>query len=95
MQKSGLAPFTIFYYDFSEKEKGLRGLLSSVLCQPCNQSYSYYATLSTFYSTYHGGARKPRTYSMLLLNLPGQAPIYLIADALDECPNTFLLSHRD
>ena len=30
-----------------------------------------------------------------LLHLPGKAPVYLIVDALDECPNTTLLSHRD
>ena len=30
-----------------------------------------------------------------LLNLPGQAPIYLIVDALDKCLNTSLPSHRD
>ena len=27
--------------------------------------------------------------------VPGQAPIYLIVDALDECPNTGILSSRD
>jgi hypothetical protein len=31
-----------------------------------------------------------------LLELPGQAPVYLIVDALDECPNTSdLLSPRE
>ena len=30
-----------------------------------------------------------------LLNTPGQAPVYLIVDALDECPNTSLPSDRD
>jgi hypothetical protein len=29
------------------------------------------------------------------LNHPGQAPVYLIVDALDECPNTSLPSQRD
>jgi hypothetical protein len=28
-----------------------------------------------------------------LLRLPGQAPVYLIIDALDECPNTSDLSY--
>jgi hypothetical protein len=101
MQKSGLASLTMFYYDFREKEKkDLRGLLSSVLFQLCNQSHSYYAILSTFYSTYHGGARSPSNGELIqclkeLLNHPGQAPVYLIVDALDECPNTSLPSYRD
>jgi len=100
MQKSGLASLAMFYYDFREKEKkDLRGLLSSVLFQLCNQYYSYYAILSTFYSTHHDGARSPNNDELIrclkdLLNLPGQAPVYLIVDALDECPNTSLPSHR-
>jgi len=101
MQKSGLASLAIFYYDFREKEKNnLRGLLSSALFQLYNQSYSYYAILSTFYSTYDHGARSPSNDELIrclkdLLNLPGQAPVYLIVDALDECPNTSLPSPRD
>ena len=101
LQKSGLASLAMFYYDFREKEKkDLRGLLSSVLFQLCKQSYSYNAILSTFYSTYDDGARSPSNNELIqclknLLNLPGQAPVYLIVDALDESSNTSLPSHRD
>jgi len=101
MQKSGLASLAMFYYDFREKEKkDLRGLLSSVLFQLCNQSYSYYAIISTFYSTCQDGARIPSNNELIRcltdsLKLPGQAPVYLIVDALDECPNTSLPSDRD
>ena len=100
MQNSGMASLAMFYYDFREKEKkDLRGLLSSVLFQLCHQSYSYYAILSAFYSTYQNGARSPSNGELIrclkeLLNLQGQAPVYLIVDALDECPNTSLPSHR-
>jgi len=101
MQKSGLASLALFYYDFREEEKkDLRGLLSSVLVQLCDQSDSYYTILSTFHSTHKDGARSPSNNGLIrclkdLLNLPGQAPVYLIVDALDECPNTSLPSHRD
>jgi len=101
MEKSGLASLAMFYYDFREKEKkDLRGLLSSVLFQLCNQSYSHYSILSAFYSTYQNGARSPSNDGLIrclkdLLKLPGQAPVYLIVDALDECPNTSLPSDRD
>jgi hypothetical protein len=100
LQKSGLASLAIFYHDFREKEKQyLRGLLSSVLYQLCNQSYSYHSILSKFYSTCHDGARNPSNDELIrclkdLLNLPGQAPIYLVVDALDECPNTSPPSRR-
>ena len=101
MQKSGLASLAMFYYDFREEEKkDLRGLLSSVLFQLCNQSHSYYSILTTFYSTCLNGARSPSNDELIrclkdLLNLRGQAPVYLIVDALDECPNTSLPSQRD
>jgi hypothetical protein len=101
MQKSGLVSLAMFYYDFREEEKkDLRGLLSSVLFQLCHQSHSYYAIISTFYSAYHDGARSPSNDELIrclkdLLDLPGQAPIYLIIDALDECPNTSLPSYRE
>ena len=100
MQKFGLASFAVFYYDFWEKEqKDLRGLLSSMLFQLCDQSDSYYIILSSLYSAHRDGARSPSNDELIrclknLLGLPGQAPIYLIIDALDECPNTSLPSHR-
>ena len=98
---SGLASLVMFYYDFREDEKkDLRGLLSSILFQLCDQSDSYYAILSSFYSTHRDGARSPSDDELIrclkdLSSLPGQAPIYLIIDALDECPNSSMPSHRD
>ena len=97
---SGLASLVMFYYDFREDEKkDLRGLPSSALFQLCDQSDSYYTILSTFYSTHRDGARSPSDDELIrclkdLLGLSGQAPVYLIIDALDECPNTSLPSHR-
>ena len=101
IQMSGLASLAMFYYDFREDEKkDFRGLLSSILFQLCDQSDSYYTILSTFHSTHRDGARSPSNDELIrclkdLLGLPGQAPIYLIIDALDECLNTSLPSHRD
>jgi len=98
MQKSGLTSLAIFYYDFKEDEKkDLRGLLSSVLVQLCRQSDSYCNVLSKFYSEHDDGSKSPSDEALVrclknLLELPGQAPIFLIVDALDECPNTSALS---
>jgi len=98
MRKSGLAVLAMFYYDFREDgKKDLRGLLSSVLFQLCDQSDSYYNILSTFYSTHRDGAQSPSDEVLVqclkdLLNLPGQAPVYLIIDALDECLSKSALS---
>jgi len=93
-RKYGLASLAIFYCDFREEQKkDLRGLVSSVLFQLSDQSDSYHDVLSIFYSTHDDGARSPSDDELAcclknLLELPGQAPAYLIIDALDEFPNT-------
>jgi hypothetical protein len=95
MRRSGLASLAFFYCDFREDQKtDLRGLLLSVLLQLCRQSDSYCDILSTFYSTHGDGAQKPSDGELFeclkdLLGHPGQAPVFLIVDALDECPCTF------
>ena len=53
--------------------------------------------LSTSNSTHLLGAQSPSNDGIViclkdLLNLPGQAPVYLVVDALDECPNTSAIS---
>jgi len=98
MRKSGVASLAIFYHDFREdQKKNIRGLLSSVLFQLCHQSNSYYDILSTFYLAHRHGAQSPSNFDLIqclkdLLSLSGQAPVYLIVDALDECPDTSTLS---
>ena len=98
MQESGDASLAMYYYDFREdKKKDLRGLLSSVLFQLCNQSDSYHLILSTFYSTHLNGTLTPSDNELIrclidLLKLPGSRQVYLIVDALDECPSTSSLS---
>ena len=94
MRKCGLASLAFYYHDFREDvKKDRRGLLSSVLHQLCDQSDSYHDIVSTLYSTHDHGAQSPSNDELFqcfksLLELPGQAPVYLIIDALDECPNT-------
>jgi hypothetical protein len=93
MQKAGLASLAFFYCDFREdRKKELRGLLSSFLVQLCHQSDSYFNILSKFYSEHGKGLRSPSNGALAgclmdLLKLPGLPPVYLIVDALDECPN--------
>jgi len=94
MRKHGLASLAFYYHDFREdRKKDIRGLLSSVLVQLCDQSDAYHHILSKFYSKHRRGIQNPSDDELLrclkdLLGLPGQAPIYLIIDALDECPKT-------
>jgi hypothetical protein len=82
-----------YYFDFHDVKKQDRyGLLSSLLFQLSAESNAYYRVLSRLYEDNGGGIENP-THSALLkclkdmLSLPGHAPIYIIVDALDECPN--------
>jgi hypothetical protein len=102
MRKCGLAFLAFFYHDFREDQKrDLRGLLASLLFQFCDQSDSYYDILSNFYSTHRYGAQSPSDDAFVrcfedILKCPGQAPIFLIVDALDECSSTSPMpSHRE
>jgi len=97
MRKSGLASLAVFYYDFRDaKKKDLRGLVSSILVQLCHQSDSYCDILSNFYRDHERGSQHPGDDELVcclkdILELPGQAPIFLIVDGLDECPSTTAL----
>jgi len=92
MRKLGLALLAFFYCDFREdQKKDLRGLLSSLLVQLSHQSGSYCEILSNLYLDHHNGSRQPSDDALAkclkeMLGLPRQAPVYLIIDALDECP---------
>ena len=94
MRKSGLASLGFFYHDFrDDQKKDRRGLLSSVLVQLCHQSDSYCDILTEFYLEHGNGSQHPSDNALVrclmdVLKLPRQAPVYLIVDALDECPNT-------
>jgi hypothetical protein len=102
MRKSGLASMAFFYCDFRERsKKDLRGLVSSLLVQLCDQSDSYSDILSDLYREHRNGSRQPNDSVLVeclkkILKVQGQAPVFLIIDALDECPITSSLpSPRD
>jgi hypothetical protein len=65
---------------------------SSLISQLSADSDACYKILSKLYSDNIRGKRKPDIDSLKecmtdVLSLPGQGPIYIIVDALDECPN--------
>ena len=83
-----------FFFDFKDKRKqDPRALLSSLVIQLSHQSSSFCDILSGYHSSHQSGSQQPsdRTLTQCLediLNLPGRVPVYLIIDALDECPKT-------
>ena len=83
-----------YYFDFRDSAKqDVRGLLSSLMIQLCAKSDLCYHILSDLYSKHDVGLRLPDDNSLIqglkdMLKLPGLPLIYLIIDALDECPDT-------
>jgi hypothetical protein len=93
MRTSRPAILMFFYCDFREEQKrDLRGLLSSLLVQLCDQSDSYYDLLSKFFSEHRNGSQHASDAALVrclkdIMEFPRHHPVYLIVDALDECPN--------
>ena len=93
MHAAGLATMAYYYFDFRDvKKQDCYGLLSSLVSQLSADSDACYNILSKLYSDNIRGTRKPDVDSLKecmtdMLNLPGKGPIYIIVDALDECPN--------
>jgi len=93
MHAAGLATMAYYYFDFRDiKKQDCYGLLCSLILQLSAESDSCYDILSRLYSDNMNGALEPDIDSLKecikgILNLPGQGPIYIIVDALDECPN--------
>ena len=82
-----------FYFDFRDVDKQkLRNLLPSLLVQLSAQSNRCCDVLYQLRSEHDHGVRKPNDRNMVeclkkMLLLESQAPIYIIMDALDECPD--------
>jgi hypothetical protein len=83
-----------YYFDFKDFSKqSIRGLLTSLLAQFCAKSDPCYKILSALYSENHAGSQQPDIYALTgclkeMLRLPQQPTMYIIVDAIDECPNT-------
>ena len=94
MRESRSALVAYYYLDFKDVAKrDVRGLLASILLQLVDDSDRCWDTLHQLYKSYRLGLEQPSDAAVVkclveMVDLPGQVPIYLIVDALDECPNT-------
>ena len=93
VSRTGLATLAFFYFDFRDAAKqDVRSLLSSLLIQLSNRSNNFCKILSELYSAHSRGSQQPSEDALTeclkeILKLPGQGEIYIVVDALDECPN--------
>ena len=93
MQESRLALMAYYYFDFKEVAKrDLRGLLASLLLQLVGDSDNCWHALHQLFKVCRDGSEQPSEAALTqclgaMIDLSDQIPIYLIFDALDECPN--------
>ena len=94
MCNAGQASMAYFYFDFRDINKQhWRDLVPSLLAQLSTQSNYCCDILSRLYSSQGNGAQRPNDDALKrcllqMLLVRDRDPIYLIMDALDECPDT-------
>ena len=83
-----------FYFDFRDIEKQTcHDLLLSLVSQLSSRSGSCCDILHRVYKSHEHGARQPSDDTLKeclieMLRLPGPGPIFIVLDALDECPDS-------
>jgi hypothetical protein len=88
------AYMAFFFFDFKDTRKqAARDLLSSIIVQLSWRSQSFYDVLFNFYSVHQKGSQQPSIGALTncledMIKASGDVPIYLVLDAVDECPDT-------
>jgi hypothetical protein len=94
MSDTGLASLAYFYLDFKDTSKqSARALLASILVQCSAQSDDCCNILSRLHSAHKAGSEQPDGERMReclreMLTTLSQGPIFIVVDALDECPQS-------
>ena len=94
MCDAGQALMAYFYFDFRDIDKQRwRDLVLSLLAQLSTESDACCDILSSIYSSHGNGAQQPNDDALKrglveMLTVRDRHPVYLIMDALDECPDT-------
>ena len=92
--EAGSAILAYFYFDFRELDKqNCHHLLLSLVFQLSTRSSLCCDILHRVYETHEQGTRQPSDDTLKkclikMLRLPGQGPIFIVMDALDECPDS-------
>ena len=93
LKKERSALVAYYYFDFKDTSKRhVRGLLASLLFQLCDDSDRCRDVLHQLYKTCREGSARPSDADLAkclktMIGLPGQHPVFIIIDALDECPS--------
>ena len=92
--EAGSAIMAYFYFDFKDLNKqSCHDLLRSLVSQLSTRSSRCCDILHCVYKTHEDGTRQPSDDTLKeclkeMLRLPEQGPIFIVLDALDECPDS-------
>jgi hypothetical protein len=92
--ESGSAIMAYFYFDFKDlRKQTCHDLLLSLVSQLTTRSSLCCDILHRVYEKHEDGTRQPSDGTLKkclirMLTLPGQRPIFIVLDALDECPSS-------
>ena len=94
--ETGSAIMAYFYFDFKDlKKQTCHDLLLSLVFQLSTRSSLCCDILHHVHEAHENGTRQPSDdilteclKQMLRQRLPGQGPIFIVLDALDECPDS-------
>ena len=93
LYKPGQSHLAYFYFDFrDERKQNARNLVASLILQLSAFSDTSSDVISHLYVTYENGARNPTDDDLIkclkqMLSILAEHPVYIIMDALDECPD--------
>ena len=92
--ETGSAIMAYFYFDFKDlKKQTCHDLLLSLVSQLSARSGPCCDILHRVYEAHEAGSRQPSDDTLKecliqMLTLPGQGPLFIVLDALDECPDS-------
>ena len=95
ISEANLASMAYFYFDFGDTHKQCRrDMISSLLFQLSKQSNRCHEILYHLYLAHHHDAQNPTDGILTeclknMLSIPSEVPMYIIMDAIDECPDTY------
>ncbi|KAH9170950.1 hypothetical protein EDB89DRAFT_2243816 [Lactarius sanguifluus] len=95
LRDAGQASLAYFYFDFRDKDKkqDFRNFVTSLLVQLSAYSSLCCEIISRIYSAHGKGTQQPSDDALMdclreMISVTARQPVYIIVDALDECPDS-------
>jgi hypothetical protein len=101
LRDAGRATLAYFYFDFRDEEKQkIRSAVTSLLIQLSAYSKPCCDLIYRLYSSHGKGTQQPSNGALInrlkeMLTVATQQPIFIVMDALDECPDDGMPTQRE